>query len=216
MALSYNLGYQESISVHPTRRQIFAGKPYSTFPNIWEWLISRFFPIFIDGYSIPETSGLPKISNNTQYFGLPSSWWVSKKILGSGSGMGGGSPFGTTLIHQTKPSWIWLLFEQIPKLSEQSLPHQWCDLLIQAFLWEESKCVNLPIVHRLGGVCNCHKMTIPHQMWLVGMICKKDAVLVNRVPVDQYGQHHWAHADHSFEHVGVESQPLVIFQDPRI
>ena len=41
MALSYNLGYQESISVHPTRRQIFAGKPYSIFPNIWEWLILR-------------------------------------------------------------------------------------------------------------------------------------------------------------------------------
>ena len=40
MALSYNFGYQESISVHPTRRQIFAGKPDSTFPNIWEWLIS--------------------------------------------------------------------------------------------------------------------------------------------------------------------------------
>ena len=39
MALSYNLGYQESISVHLTRRQIFAGKPYLTFPNIWEWLI---------------------------------------------------------------------------------------------------------------------------------------------------------------------------------
>ena len=39
MALSYNLAYQEIISVHPTRRQIFAGKPYSTFPNIWEWLI---------------------------------------------------------------------------------------------------------------------------------------------------------------------------------
>ena len=39
MALSYNLGNQESISVHPTRRQIFAGKPYSTFPNIWEWVI---------------------------------------------------------------------------------------------------------------------------------------------------------------------------------
>ena len=32
MALSYNLGYQESISVHPTRRQNFAGKPYSNFP----------------------------------------------------------------------------------------------------------------------------------------------------------------------------------------
>ena len=27
MALSYNLGYQEIISVHPTRRLIFAGKP---------------------------------------------------------------------------------------------------------------------------------------------------------------------------------------------
>ena len=43
MAFSYSLGYQESISVHPTRRQIFAGKPDSTFPNIWEWLISRSF-----------------------------------------------------------------------------------------------------------------------------------------------------------------------------
>ena len=40
MALSYNLGYQEIISVHPTRRQNFAGKPYSNFPNIWQWLIS--------------------------------------------------------------------------------------------------------------------------------------------------------------------------------
>ena len=39
MALSYNLGYQESISVHPTRRQIFAGKSDSTFWNIWEWVI---------------------------------------------------------------------------------------------------------------------------------------------------------------------------------
>ena len=41
MALSFNLGYQESISVHPTRRQNFAGKPYSNFPNIWQWLIWR-------------------------------------------------------------------------------------------------------------------------------------------------------------------------------
>ena len=39
MTLSYNLAYQEMIFVHPTRRQIFAGRPYSTFPNIWEWLI---------------------------------------------------------------------------------------------------------------------------------------------------------------------------------
>ena len=42
MALSYNLGYQESISVHPTRRQNFAGKVCSNFPNIWEWLIYRY------------------------------------------------------------------------------------------------------------------------------------------------------------------------------
>ena len=39
MALSYNLGYQESISVHPTRRHIFAGKSDSTFLNIWQWVI---------------------------------------------------------------------------------------------------------------------------------------------------------------------------------
>ena len=45
MALIYNLGYQESISVHPTRCQNFAGKPYSNFPNIWEWLISQTRPI---------------------------------------------------------------------------------------------------------------------------------------------------------------------------
>ena len=42
MVLSYNLGYQESMSVHPTRRQIFAGKLDSTFPNIWQWLIFYF------------------------------------------------------------------------------------------------------------------------------------------------------------------------------
>ena len=39
MALSYNLAYQEIISVHPTRRQIFADKSDSTFWNIWEWVI---------------------------------------------------------------------------------------------------------------------------------------------------------------------------------
>ena len=47
MALSYNLGYQESISVHPTRLQIFAGKPYSTFPNIWEWVIYQSYMLLI-------------------------------------------------------------------------------------------------------------------------------------------------------------------------
>ena len=39
MALSYNLVYQEIISVHPTRRQNFAGKTDSTFWNIWQWVI---------------------------------------------------------------------------------------------------------------------------------------------------------------------------------
>ena len=43
MALSYNLGYQESISVHPTRRQNFAGIVYSNFPNIWEWLVCEYY-----------------------------------------------------------------------------------------------------------------------------------------------------------------------------
>ena len=41
MTLSYSLAYQEIISVHPTRRQICAGKPYSTFWNIWDLLISH-------------------------------------------------------------------------------------------------------------------------------------------------------------------------------
>ena len=47
MALSYNLGYQESISVHPTRRQNFAGKPYSNFPNIWEWLLYTVVNVYL-------------------------------------------------------------------------------------------------------------------------------------------------------------------------
>ena len=47
MALSYNLGYQESISVHPTRRQIFAGKPYSTFPNSSNRLICRYMCVYV-------------------------------------------------------------------------------------------------------------------------------------------------------------------------
>ena len=41
MALSYNLAYHEIISVHPTRRQIFAGKSDSTFWNIWQWVTRK-------------------------------------------------------------------------------------------------------------------------------------------------------------------------------
>ena len=47
MVLSYNLAYQEINSVHPTRRQILAGKPYSTFWNIWEWVIYRHICLMI-------------------------------------------------------------------------------------------------------------------------------------------------------------------------
>ena len=40
MTLRYYLAYQEIILVHPTRRQFFAGQPYSTFWNIWDLFIS--------------------------------------------------------------------------------------------------------------------------------------------------------------------------------
>ena len=36
----------ESISVHPTRRQIFAGKTDTTFPNIWEWVLYWYWFFF--------------------------------------------------------------------------------------------------------------------------------------------------------------------------
>ena len=45
MALSYNLAYQEIISVHPTRRQIFADKSDSVFWNIWQWVIYKLINI---------------------------------------------------------------------------------------------------------------------------------------------------------------------------
>ena len=47
MTLSYNLAYQEIILVHPTRHQIFAGKPYSTFHNIWDLLIYYQYPLSV-------------------------------------------------------------------------------------------------------------------------------------------------------------------------
>ena len=40
MTLSYHLGYLETILVHPTRRQSFAGKTDSTFYNIRDLVIS--------------------------------------------------------------------------------------------------------------------------------------------------------------------------------
>ena len=41
ITLSYNLAYQETILVHPTRRHIFARKTDSTFYKIWDLLISE-------------------------------------------------------------------------------------------------------------------------------------------------------------------------------
>ena len=77
--LSYNLAYQEIISVHPTRRQIFAGKTDSTFWNIWQWVI-------------PDILGLSKqirvypISGDIQYFRLIDTHWLSK-LIQDGSGI---------------------------------------------------------------------------------------------------------------------------------
>ena len=83
--------------------ELYHGRGQGSFRNSCDVLevvsqVSKFFLIFIEGHSIvwedlnyqviPENSGLPKISNNTQYFGLPSSRWVSKKLLGTGSGTG--------------------------------------------------------------------------------------------------------------------------------
>ena len=42
MTLTYNLAYQETILGHPEGRQIFAGKPYPTFYNIWDLLLWKF------------------------------------------------------------------------------------------------------------------------------------------------------------------------------
>ena len=70
MALSYNLGYQESISVHPTRRQYFAGKPYSNFPNIWEWLIFS-KPVIFSSFFAKNSKNSPKILKIPRKFRKP-------------------------------------------------------------------------------------------------------------------------------------------------
>ena len=46
-ASAVNYSYQEAILVHPTRRQIFAGKPDSTFHNIWDLLIYYQYPLTV-------------------------------------------------------------------------------------------------------------------------------------------------------------------------
>ena len=68
MALSYNLGYQESISVHPTWRQNFAGKPYSNFPNIWEWLVCPASNDWASKFHPPVKLPTSKVTTTSQDF----------------------------------------------------------------------------------------------------------------------------------------------------
>ena len=81
MALSYNLGYQESISVHPSRRQNFAGKVYSIFPIIWEWVLSNYsvftihYSLFTIHYSLSITALASTLSN---YYYEKVSWRLAK------------------------------------------------------------------------------------------------------------------------------------------
>ena len=48
---------------------------------------------------------------------------------------------------------------------------------------------DLPIVSRLGGVCDLQQGTVPHEKRLIGVLSKEDAILFRLVPVEQDGQH---------------------------
>ena len=75
MALSYKLGYQESISVHPTRRQTFAGKPYLTFLNIWDRVVSTNHCIAVPAH--PKRLLWPTSTWREQEFVISAlkTWW---------------------------------------------------------------------------------------------------------------------------------------------
>ena len=63
--------------MHPTRRQIFAGKPYSPFPNIWEWLIS------VNGAQSSEALGPQPpnlLSTESKHLGRIT-WHMEKPVL---------------------------------------------------------------------------------------------------------------------------------------
>ena len=67
MTLSYNLAYQEIILVHPTGRQIFAGKPYFTFWNIWEWVIYRHTSLVLTQFHLKPSSTKLYWPSTTKY-----------------------------------------------------------------------------------------------------------------------------------------------------
>ena len=70
MALSYNLPYQEIISVHPARRQIFAGKTDSTFWNIWQWVIcGTRVPTILNHMSSTGSAGGAREGQNVAHLG---------------------------------------------------------------------------------------------------------------------------------------------------
>ena len=87
MTLIYNLAYQEIISVHPTRRQIFAGKSDSTFWIIWHWVLYWSFATMHQQVE-PHTDPVPSCINQyclllTQYHQVPTStalYWPSTII----------------------------------------------------------------------------------------------------------------------------------------
>ena len=62
MALSYNLGYQEIISVHRTRRQIFAGKPSTILDFPQHLRMSHTLPALKGLFHMSKVIGIPNKS----------------------------------------------------------------------------------------------------------------------------------------------------------
>ena len=64
MTLSYKLAYQEIILVRPTRRQMFAGKPYSTFWNILDLIV--YSPLCANmPYALKLSETMPALDNGS-------------------------------------------------------------------------------------------------------------------------------------------------------
>ena len=61
MTLTYHLSYLETILVHPTRRQSFAGKLHSTFRNIWAFVVFRPNDA-VQKYTLSENEAIPNCS----------------------------------------------------------------------------------------------------------------------------------------------------------
>ena len=158
MALSYNLGYQESISVHPTRRQNFAGKPYSNFPNIWQWLIylSQLVPV-CGKYIFLYFS----------YFQTPDPWFPPKYAPASTSDQQIMSLYPLQVHAQSveahKAIWLWRLYliPGTPNMSLYLIPG------LEKIKWhrtaQSTHCALEPVSHLL--IANW-LMTIVLWIWL--------------------------------------------------